>query len=84
MTSLAPERGGGVERLHREPWASRRVAQLVEDVIRTYPEGAPREVLLQRLARVGVTRAESADLLAMLMERRRIRLSGERYMLAGA
>ena len=66
----------------REPWAHRRAVRLIEDVIRTYPEGAPREVVLQRLARVGFGRGETTQLLGALVERRRILLSGERLVLA--
>lgn len=68
--------------MRREPWAQRRTVQLVEDVIRTYPEGAPRQVVLQRLARVGVAPDETNALLRTLMERRRILLFGERFVLA--
>lgn len=81
----APARArGGEERVHLEPWATRRALRLIEDVIRTYPEGAPSDVVVQRLARVGVPRPATLALLSSLVERRRVLLAGERLVLAGA
>lgn len=59
-----------------------RAARLVEDVIRTYPEGASRDVLVSRLGRVGVNEDDAVVLLDALERRQRIIFDGKRFVLS--
>lgn len=65
----------------RARWERERAQRLVEDVIRTYPEGATSDVLVGRLVRVGVEEPDARALLAEMADARRLRLAGERWLL---
>lgn len=61
-----------------------RAVRVIEDVIRTFPEGATDEVLVGRLERVGVDRDTTRSLLAELARSRRLRREGERWRLVAS
>lgn len=65
----------------RSTWRFERAIQLVEDVIRTYPTGAPTDVLVARLARIGVGASEVQEILARLQERRLIASARGRWQM---
>ena len=65
----------------RARWERERAQQLVEDIIRTHPEGATSDLLVGRLARVGVGEPDARALLAEMASARRLRLAGERWVL---
>ena len=81
MTTLTPAAGKGAA---TEGWRTRghrRAMRLAEDVVRCFPVGVPTPVIVERLARVGLSEHEAHSLLDELARTHRLVHANGRWAL---